>query len=325
MIFTADAGIDRSQQVITNIYSSKRIQETNFTRIFIDYIIDPLVTLVLPNKSFIGTNPLEGNVGVWNSMDELILNLRNHKPYELNVNGFTQSITGLCTEHYDVVTNAFFIKSNSLGIKQASDPTVIYMNFLAYMLAYRMIKMSGDNPGEPVKSNDKGKPRTFSVQEHDLFQAGLIPIAIFSDSDPTELKQELVYAIESTCLANGMLKKPAFNVKGKLVDGYETIWISKLELYKFLEALYPNYYNTYGYGGLNTKMALVGLMDYMDKLNLNYLYTDLKAQQLNLPQRQNPQYVMYRDWLGIDRMVTVDEYNSIMNQTQGEVESHAVI
>lgn len=302
MLFTAEAGIDRSQQVITNIYSSKRIQEMGITRIFVDFKVDNLMQCVLPNKQIFGYNPLEETNGTWDNIDELILNYKNFKQQDFQINNQAIPMGGLCAEYYDEVTRSFFVKSNALGMLQTNDESIMLANFVAYMLTYRMLKMSGDKPGEPVKLNDKGKPKSFYTSEFDLFRTGFMPLAILPVSDTTELRNKIIQTIEGTPLSDAMLTENTYDIRGKSVEGYETLWISKLSLYTFLESLYPGFYQTYGYQGLNLKSALTALLDFMGMLNRTYYETEFNSQLPVLPPKQPVTFQMVTDGLGINRM-----------------------
>lgn len=303
MLFTPKADIDKSSIVVTEIltHAGKINEDMQYLPILVDFKNENLMVAV-DSKNIYGVNPQTQELTIWENTEDLVLNLRNYRPSVINVGDSTVTVEGLIEVDYDVATKLIYVKSNTLGMKQQS-LKVVLCNFIAYMLLYRNLKMSGKQLGEPYEVGKGGKPKNFYKSEFELFQAGYMPLALVSPFEYPELKAKIIECIENTPLTEGMRIEKAYDVKGRALREMEMIWITKRSLYCFLESIHPGTYAKYGYEILNLKTALVNLFEYNNLFDKDFYISEYSGTIPEYPDTKAVNFHITVDDLGINRMI----------------------
>ena len=294
MLFQPKADLDQSQRIIVDISTIGKQSRTQLTRVFMDFKIDPLLRFVENTGTLYGRNPVTGENTAWNDFEELGIILRDYRTHEFTRGDASLTLRGLCSVDYDLPTCSLWVKSNSLGTLQSTEPQMLYSNYLSYMLVYRMLKHL-DEKGEQSKPNANGKTKNYYLKEHNLFKMGYMPIALFSKSEAPELKQSIMNAIESTPLMEGMLTESAYNVRGGAIEDYQMIWVTKRAAYKFLESVRPGTYEMYGYQALTLKVVLFTLLEYAGLLSREFFEAETGQILPQLPNLQAIRFEMRAD------------------------------
>lgn len=282
MLFQPKTNLDQSQRVLVEISTIGKQSRSQVINIFTDFKFNPLLMCVNNNGQLYGHHPVTNEMTEWSNLEELALILREFRSHDFEHGNSKLNVKGICGVDYDRLTKSLWIKSNTLGTLQAKNPQMIYANYLAYMLYYRMLK-NLDDTGAVAKVNSNGKSRNYYSKEFNNFKMGYMPIAILSDSENIELKTSILDAIETTPLMEGMLVEGAYDVRGGALEDYKTYWVSKRACYKFLESVRPNTYATYGYMGLTLKVVLSTLLEYAGLLDLEFFEEEVGQHLPELP------------------------------------------
>lgn len=282
MLFQPKIGLDQSQRVVVEMSTIGKQSKNQVTNIFTDFKMHPLLACVNNAGALYGHHPVTNEATHWSNLEELSLLLRDIRTQTFDHNGTNLTVKGICNVDYDLPTRSLWVKTNTLGTLQSREPQMIYANFLSYMLRYRMLKQL-DDKGQVAKPNAMGKIKNYYRKEFELFKIGYMPIALLSKSDAVELKTNIVNAIESTPLMEGMLTETAYDIRGGVLDDYQTYWVSKKACYKFLESVRPNIYATYGYNCLTLKPVLLTLLEYAGLLDADFYEAEYGKQLPDMP------------------------------------------
>jgi hypothetical protein len=282
MLFKSETGTDKSATIVIDMATTAKALKSNATNIYIDFKLDTNVYSIENHEGRICRASVmvdgeeryyrnsEGDLAPqpWENDEDLLIYLSKLNPQTTNVakNGVNRqiSVVGLCSTNYDPVTQAFFIKTNGLGVQHLSDPNLSLRNYMYYMLLYSKIKKD-----LTTSHQQNGKPNNYAKKEHELFLKGYMPLAIVSETNYPDITTIIHDAIDATPMREGKKTLGTYSVSGRPVQNHETIWVTKRSVDKFLKETRPGYYNTYGYKGINLKNALITLMDYAGYVETN--------------------------------------------------------
>lgn len=297
MLFKSQAGTDKSSSIVIDISTIAKRLNAKMTPIFIDFKSNPIMVGVDSSGTICGMNADCTEPVVWNNAEDLALQLRNMNPTEVDINGTKMTVEGICSVEYDKPTKSLFVKTNGLGIAQRENPNLIVENYISYMMIYRQLKKNLTTSRRKLN-----KPNNYSVKEHELYMMGYMPLAILSQSLFGDITQVIQEAVELTPLIEGkIVTEGAYGVDGRALDEYETIWVTKRSVDKFMQYVRPGYYNVVGYEGINLFNTLVTLLEYAGYID-GKDYSEREG--FTLPPFAPVQRVPFT--LG---MTTIDDYN----------------
>ena len=260
-MFKNGTGIDTSPVILANLSTMAKEYASPILYTFIDFRINPLVQGANSLGQITGIDPETNERIIWDNTNDLAMHLSELRPEEVEARGLKQLIKGMNKVTYDPVTCSAFLKTNVLGYKQ-QDIGMLMLNFTAYMLLYKALKMSGEFLGTPLKLGRNNKPVNFQVKEFELFKTGYMPLCIFSHFRDVELQDKIMECIHRTPLMEGIVIEQTYSIKGKAIADCETVWISKKSAFKFLSIVRPDAVGVLQYEDITLKLILLTLFEY---------------------------------------------------------------